>query len=94
MEGEAPMTLYELLRELVAHATWNDEAKKRDANAVVNDLETVNAFGTMAERSSIDHEHVEASAIYENFNLQYICYYCRICHIRLRPDTPYERKSR
>lgn len=53
------MTLYELLRELVKHSGIVNEGTRRDAVALIDELETVQAFGTLTARmEGVDHAHV------------------------------------
>lgn len=53
------MTLYELLRELVKHSGIANEGTRRDAIALLDELETVQAFGTLTARlEGADHAHV------------------------------------
>jgi hypothetical protein len=53
------MNIYSLLRAMVDTIVWKNEANRADAHETINQLEQLNAFGTVAGTMKVvAHEHV------------------------------------
>jgi hypothetical protein len=52
------MNFYELLRLMVDAITWRNEGTRQDAHGVIDELDKLNAFGTVAALMEVvKHEH-------------------------------------
>lgn len=81
------MNIYQLFRILIESITWKDEGRKADALGLIDELEKLNAFGTVLGATEVtNHVHVWEwrNGSYLGARTRY--QQCRICPQR-GPET-------
>lgn len=74
------MNIYGLLRALIEAVTWRSDALKQDALQVVDKLEELNAFGTVAaDMKIVAHTHTPVPRLGAYLGRNYTYYVCSSC---------------